>query len=290
MTTTYPPTTTAHIGTKDDQLGGGYVDNGDEELIVEFLAWLQSGDQAATTIRQRGYLLRAFAREYPLLDVTDRQVTDYLSRPTRGANGKRTVISTLRVFYTWLAARGLIDRNPMDLVHQVHEDKGLPKPVPEAVFEAALAEANATGDMEGARMLMLGYYAGLRLSEIAAFHSSCITDIGLIVRGKGRSTRRIPVHPRLAPYLEGIEGYAFPSWRKPGRHVGPSYVANKVCGLLGGGYTCHTLRHSFATRLYRATKDLRLTQQLLGHASPNTTSRYTLITNDEVDAAINSVA
>lgn len=266
------------------------MEESDEQLIVDFLSWLASGHQSPTTIRQRGYILRAFAREHPLREATEQQITDYLSRPGRGANGKRTIVSALRVFYGWMAARGIVENNPMTLVHQVREERGLPKPVPVDVFERALAEANATADVEGARMLMLGYYAGLRLSEIAAFHSRSITDVGLVIKGKGRVTRRIPVHPRLAPYLQGIDGYAFPSWRKPSTHVSESHVAERVCSLLGEPWTCHTLRHAFATRIYRATKDLRVTQQLLGHSNPQTTARYTLITNDEMEAAINSVA
>lgn len=279
-----------HRGTVEAHSRGGLLIDADELLIQDFLDWLAAGNQSASTIRQRGYVLRAFAREHSILDATEKQVTDYLSRPSRGANGKRTIISALRVFYGWLAARAIIDRNPMRLVHQVREEKSLPKPVPDEVFEAALRECDDVGDLDGARMLMLGYYAGLRLSEIAAFQSRSITDIGLVIKGKGRVTRRVPIHRRLAPYLSGIEGYAFPSWRIPGRHVTESYISERVCAMLGGGYTCHTLRHAFATRLYRATKDLRTCQQLMGHSSPTTTARYTLITNDEMEAAINSVA
>ena len=290
MTATYPLRSVPHRGTVGAHSRGGLVDNGDELLIQDFLDWLAAGNQSASTIRQRGYVLRAFAREHSILDATEKQVTDYLSRPTRGANGKRTVVSALRVFYNWLAAREYVTRTPLRLVHQVREEKSLPKPVPDEVFEAAMHECDDVGDLDGARMLMLGYYAGLRLSEIAAFHSRSITDIGLVIKGKGRVTRRVPVHPRLAPYLAGIDGYAFPSWRIPGRHVTESYIAERVCSMLGGGYTCHTLRHAFATRIYKATKDLRLTQQLMGHSSPTTTARYTLITNDEMEAAINSVA
>lgn len=262
----------------------------DAALIEDFLTWLRSGAMAESTIRQRRYVLAAFAREYPLRTATSADVVGYLADPKRGPNGKRTVISALRVFYAWAGARGLVEMDPMQLVHQVREDKGLPKPVPAEVFERALLDANTDGDVDAARMLMLGYYGGLRLSEIAAFHSKSITPAGLVIRGKGRVTRRVPVHARLAPYLEGIDGYAFPSWRKPGRHVTESHVADKVEARLGAPYTTHTLRHAFGTRLYEATHDLRSVQILMGHASPITTQRYVAISAGTLDAAIQSVA
>lgn len=261
-----------------------------EALIDAFLLWLSSGAMADSTIRQRRYILSAFAREHDLATATPEDVIAYLADPKRGPNGKRTVISALRVFYGWATARGLVAADPMRLVHQVREDRGLPKPVPDDVFRRAVLDANTDGDVEAARMLMLGYYAGLRLSEIAAFHSRSITETGLHIKGKGRVTRRVPIHPELAPYLQGIDGYAFPSWRKPGRPVTESYVADKVEARLGPPWTTHTLRHAFATRLYEATHDLRTVQMLMGHSSPNTTSRYVAIASGKLDAAIRAVA
>lgn len=262
----------------------------DEHLIEEFLTWLASGAQQPSTLRQRRYILRAFARQHDLLTATSDDITAYLADPVRGPNGKRTVISALRVFYSWAVARGYVHKDPMELVHQVREDKTLPKPCPADVFERALADANADGDVEAARMLMLGYYAGLRLSEIAAFHSRSIVGDALLIRGKGRVTRKVPIHPRLALYLEGIDGYAFKSWRKPGHHVSPSYVADKVEARLGAPYTTHTLRHAFGTRLYGATRDLRTVSLLMGHGSVLTTQRYVLISDDTLTDAIRSVA
>jgi site-specific recombinase XerD len=55
-------------------------------------------------------------------------------------------------------------------------------------------------------------------------------------------------------------------------------------------YTCHSLRHRFATQVYRSTHDLRAVQELLGHSKPETSARYTLIDEDRLTAAVLAVA
>jgi site-specific recombinase XerD len=56
------------------------------------------------------------------------------------------------------------------------------------------------------------------------------------------------------------------------------------------GHNTHTLRHRFATKAYQGSHDLRAVQELLGHSSPQTTQRYTLVETDALNAAVLSVA
>ena len=264
---------------------GGILLPADAELIDSFITWQAAGAAAESSMRQRRYLLRAFAREFPLLTATEADIVGYVARPVRAANGKRTVVSALRIFYSWACARDLLPRNPMALVHQVREVRPLPKPVPEDVLRAALKDA----DPEQRRAIILGAYSGLRVSEIAAFHSRTITDMGLVITGKGRVTRRIPIHPLLVPELD-FTGWGFPSWRRVGDHVCVDYIANRVEDALGAPWTTHTLRHRFGTQTYRACHDIRTVQALLGHSSPNTTARYIALSNDDLQAAVLAVA
>jgi site-specific recombinase XerD len=255
-----------------------------DPLIEAWLTWMASGFTAESTIRQRRYILGAFAREYPLVDATGADVEEYVGRSRRGPEARKSVLATLRSFYRWALARGLVDHDPTLLARSIHVPAGVPKPVPEAVLARALAKADEATRL----MLTLGAYAGLRLSEIAAVNSRDVSETGLRVLGKGAKVRRVPVHPLLAPQLE-FTGWAFPSPLDPDHHVSRDYVSSRVEAVLSG-HTTHSLRHRFATSAYRATKDLRAVQMLLGHTSPTTTALYVLVDEDSLVAAVNAVA
>jgi integrase len=139
-------------------------------------------------------------------------------------------------------------------------------------------------------MLLLGGCAGLRLGEIAAFHSDSITATGLVITGKGGRTRRIPMHPVLTEELAGLNGYAFPSPYSAHDHLSRAAVSDALAVVLPRPFTPHSLRHRFATAAYRGTHDIRAVQLLLGHSSVSTTQRYTLIEEDALTAAVESIA
>lgn len=256
-----------------------------QTLIDDWLAWMASGTAAASTLRQRRYIIGVFAARHDLLAVTTDDVQAHLGAFRGGPEGRKSVLSTLRGFYKWALAADLIDRDPTRLARPITVNPGVPKPLPEAVLRAALARA----DQETTVMLLLGAYAGLRRAEIAGLHRDNVTDIGLVVTGKGSKPRRIPVHPLLRPHL-GVDGWFFPSPRRAGQHVSADYVASRICAVLPHGWTAHNLRHRFATQAYRSTKDIRAVQQLLGHASPTTTARYVMVDEDSLEAAVMAVA
>ena len=65
-------------------------------------------------------------------------------------------------------------------------------------------------------------------------------------------------------------------------------MSTVISRLMPPGFTMHTLRHRFATRAYRGSRNLRPVQVLLGHASIATTERYTAVDDDEIRAAMMS--
>lgn len=257
------------------------------DLIEQWCSWYAAGDASTGTIRQRRLHVRRLARYVDPATATLDDLVAFMEQYAGQAPASRKAVQgSLRSFYRWMQDTGRRVDDPSRGLRPVKVPSGLPKPIPDELLEVALANADA----ETRLMLLLGGWAGLRRAEIAQVHSDDVTPFGLVVRGKGRKVRRVPIHPRLAPYLSQLRGWAFPSTARPGRHVSPDYVADRLEKVLPSPHTAHSLRHRFATMAYRGSHDLRAVQLLLGHSDPSTTSRYTLIEQDELQAAVLAVA
>jgi integrase/recombinase XerC len=142
-----------------------------------------------------------------------------------------------------------------------------------------------------AALLTLLYGAGLRLGEALSLRQKDAPSGGaLVVTGKGRKQRVVPVLPVLAeavadyraacPFTLGPDDALFVGAR--GGPLNPGVVQRQVRRLrallgLPESATPHALRHSFATHLLARGGDLRTIQELLGHASLSTTQRYTAV-------------
>jgi integrase len=163
----------------------------------------------------------------------------------------------------------------------------MPRPTPEHHFFEALRQAP---EREGL-MLRLAGYCGLRRGEISRVRREHVEEdlLGheLRVIGKGGHQRMVPLPDDLAADLLACPpGWIFPSPQRPGP-LTAAHVGVLVSRLLPEGWTCHTLRHRCGTVAYgEGGKDLRAVQELLGHAKPETTARYTQIPSSAVRNAM----
>jgi integrase len=236
--------------------------------------WLVRSRRAASTRRLRRYQLAAFAAAHPdpwavTLDAVERWVGE-----RGGEETQQSWLAAVRGFYRWAHMHGLAPDGWRDPT----QDAAAPR-VPDTRVRPCTPDAfwaaESAADADEALMLLLGAHMGLRCAEIASVHSRDRMDGGMLrVRGKGRKTRLIPLTPQLAKLLAARPpGWTFPG-RKPGTHLQPGTVSEKLGALLPGGFTAHSLRHAFATMAYQQTRDIVAVQELLGHASPATTRRY----------------
>ena len=109
--------------------------------------------------------------------------------------------------------------------------------------------------------------------------SAALYGYALTVTGKGGKTRTVPISDSLAAAIEARgSGWTFPGLTDG--HLGAERVGQLVARALPAGWTCHTLRHRFASAAYRAERDIRAVQELLGHASVATTQIYTAVPDD----------
>ncbi|MDF1581320.1 MAG: tyrosine recombinase XerC [Desulfuromonadales bacterium] len=218
-------------------------------------------------------------------------------------NSKRSIgrkLSTLRTFFRWLVREGCLAASPADLLGTPRAEQYLPNTLSvDQVF--ALLDAEFGNDQRGLRdraIFELLYSSGLRISELTALN---IVDLDfeqhqVRVMGKGAKERIVPVgskalvalHDYLASRGATLDpGAALFLNRNGGRLTQRSIQRKMKTCLLKAGIlkdaTPHDLRHSFATHLLvDGGADLRVIQELLGHASLSTTQKYTKVGMDHL--------
>jgi len=254
-----------------------------------------------------------------LSGISESTVTDFLVRlregdpgegghpPLSAASAARTVVA-VRGFHKFAVADGLAQSDPAGQVRPPRPAKRLPKALPLADVEAIL---HAAGTPESAlalrdrALLEVLYGTGARISEAVGLD---IDDLDLLpgepggtalLRGKGGKERLVPVGSYARRAVEAYLTRARPDLVAAGKGT-PALFLNARGGRLSRqsawavlvkaadragidkDVSPHTLRHSFATHLLDGGADVRVVQELLGHASVTTTQIYTLVTVDNL--------
>lgn len=240
--------------------------------IAAWLAYQQVRGFTDHTVRRRGWALRAWAAHVPdLAQATVLDVEEFLQR-WKAASSRHAVLSDIRLFYDWAISRGVIRcADPTELVAPIRKPKRIPTPVSREHVELLVR-----GTSPPIRtMVMLGAFAGLRVSEMAALRGADVSLVDglLVVRdGKGRKDRRVPLNSRLRTELQPVPiGAYFPGLNA--RNV--SWRVTHEMRRLGVPGRPHDLRAAFGTDLARASGgNLVLVAKLMGHESMETTKRY----------------
>lgn len=247
--------------------------------LARWTAYMATAGLPTTTINLRRYHLSRVAlgvRASSPPGLTLVELERWLAGQTWAPNTRRSYRSSLRAFYTWAMATGVVTSSPAHQLPPVKVPRAVPRPTPELVFRSALKNAD---DRERLG-LMLGGVCGLRGGEIARTRREDLEPdlVGWSLRvvGKGGHERMVPVPASLADLIASRPaGWLFPS--SQGGHLTPHHLAKVISSTLPDGWTTHTLRHRCGTRAYAATKDLLEVQTLLGHAKPETTAIYVAV-------------
>ena len=243
----------------------------------------------------------AFAGRHSLekwTEATTTFVDGYFASLQRRGLSTSTVArrrSTLRGFHGFLARTGQRDDDPLALLPAPRRERRLPHALTRDDVEALIAHPQGEEPLalRDRAMLELAYGSGLRVSELVGLLRSHV-DLGgkaLQVTGKGDKQRVVPFGRAAARALQAWLERGRPQLAAHARHE--AVFTNARGGMLsrmgwwkvlraharGAGVTArvhpHALRHSFATHLLEGGADLRVVQELLGHASISTTAIYT---------------
>jgi integrase/recombinase XerC len=253
-----------------------------ESVISLYRRDMSRGGLARGTIDHRVSILRRveLATGRDLFELTTEQIANWLDRPLSD-RARYANISHLACFYRWALLEDRAVRDPTLRLIRPRLRAGLPRPIADDDLSVAIEQA--TGDMRA--MISLAAFCGLRCCEIAALD---VADVHhrrrpalLVLNGKGRKLRVVPLHAATAALLRArglpIVGPVFTD--EKGDRLFPWKVSSRIrthlhaCGVTA---SAHQLRHWYATETYeRSGGDLRMVQELLGHSSPSTTAIYT---------------
>lgn len=277
-----------------------------------FTSWLERRKLVAAMGEEAVKSVVAGVTELPSVEVlpgevTHQQISDYLAHKKRlglSAASIKLVVVALKIFFRWLHARQRIARDVADVLPLPRTERYLPETLNELQVDHLL-EGIPTDAPRGLRdraILELLYASGLRVSELANLTLERIDFDNRIVRvtGKGNKTRLVPVGKKaceaIAAYIEkerpemvrkrtGSE--VFLSNRGTKLTTVRIWQIVKTCARNAGlevNVYPHLLRHSFATHLLSNGADLRVIQEMLGHADISTTQIYTHVDQHRLKA------
>ncbi|CRK51325.1 Tyrosine recombinase XerD [Rhodococcus sp. RD6.2] len=243
--------------------------------------------------------------------VAQRHITDFVVvlrrgdtpngvRPLAPSSAARALIA-VRGLHKFATAEGFARADVAHGVKPPSPSRRLPKSLP---LDQVLALLESTGGEDSGdqpralrdrALLELLYSTGARISEAVGLDLDDIdaVDRAVLLRGKGGKDRIVPIG---RPALAALEAYLVRGRPALVSRGGPAVFLNSRGGRLtrqsawqvlrsaadrvglADGVSPHTLRHSFATHLLDGGADVRVVQELLGHASVTTTQIYTLVT------------
>jgi integrase/recombinase XerC len=278
-----------------------------EADVAAFIEWLGRAD-----IRAPGSVDRLLLRRYLAYLTTRRYARRSIARKA----------SALRCYFAWLRRTGVIAKDPSRRLTAPAGQARLPRVLSASELSELLDGAHVTDDRDPARrlrddaLLEVLYGSGLRVAELCGIDLKDLDLAGrtVTVWGKGSKQRRVPLSEpsteALSAYLSGGRQRLLAP-KGPGVSGGSGDPASEGAGdavFINGRRRRmttrdvrrvldrrsptpthpHALRHSYATHLLDGGADLRVVQELLGHASLRTTEVYTHVSTERLASAYRS--
>lgn len=268
----------------------------DDLIAAHHLDQVRRGLMPNSIIR-RDRCLKTFGKHiHPrsLLSATREDIEKFLDARDIGSRTRYSWLSHLHGFYEWAIRDEVGTDDPTTRIIRPKMRRALPRPAATDELRHALDKAIPRHRC----WILLGAYMGLRCQEIAGMRREDVLDSeGLlrVTKAKGGHERMLPLHEEVAQALKDLPipriGWVF--LRPRGGPYPPaqlSFEFNRFLHQVGVDASAHQLRHWFGTNLYAQTHDIRLTQEMLGHANPATTAIYTAFDRRAAGEAVRAMS
>ncbi len=233
----------------------------------------------------------------------------YHSKDTRNlsTNSVCHLIAILKSFFNYLFEEDLIIQNPTRKIHLPKKVSPIPKVISKFEINMILAAMKHSPSrcrrnyLRDKLIIHTLYYTGIRRNELLNLNWDDLNldKSSMIIRsGKGRKDRIIPIHPKLLQSLDLYLAQRLPLVNyalfigEQGKRLSKASFSNMLklylglSGLKPKGYSAHSFRHSFATRMVEAGVDIFTVQKLLGHSSLDATKIYISVSTRNLASAV----
>ncbi|WP_286028886.1 site-specific tyrosine recombinase XerD [Ligilactobacillus agilis] len=282
-------------------------------LVADYLHYLVvERGLAANSVASYQNDLKKFSaflaeQEVELTAVDKKVVLDFLEAQTKAKLANASIlrlVTSLRKFFQYLVEEGKVAVDPMLLIDTPKKKASLPEVLSPKEVEALL-KTPKTGEALGLRdraILEVMYATGLRVSELVNLKLADLhLELGIIQTiGKGQKERLVPIGDVASKWVKLYLKQSRPKLVKQKRnpYLFVNFHGNQLTrqGIwknlkalvkqagIEKNVTPHTLRHSFATHILENGADLRIVQELLGHADISTTQLYTHLSKKRLSA------
>lgn len=226
----------------------------------------------------------------PPTGLREDDIVGWLATPRFSPGTRQKYYGAIHAWSVHLVRAGVRDDDPTEYLRTPRVPRRQPRPVADEHLEAVLGSRMHRRTRV---MIHLMAYQGLRRHEVAKLRGE---DVDLLAQtvtvvGKGGVRAVLPLHQVVADDALTMprRGWWFPSYADPTRPVKAHSVGGVVARAIrraGVEATGHQLRHFFGTELLRAGVDVRIVQELMRHASLNTTALYTRVHADQQRAGL----
>lgn len=291
--------------------------SGGDDSVEKFLTWLrvERGRASNTVASYRRDLARAEAHlragRSSLVGATGRDLAGFIAHLQASGEAAASTarrLAALRMFFGYLVSEEIVTVDPTAHLEGIRVAAGVPKPLTMEETERLLSSitGDEPRDVRDRALLEFLYATGARISEACGLNLDDLDLRDRVVRlfGKGSKERVVPIGrvaaESLRAYLEeGARAGLVPASWKSGQDRSAVFLTNtgrrlnrqkawdvvRTAGRragVDGEMSPHVLRHTCATHMLEHGADLRIVQEMLGHATISTTQIYTKVSQDRL--------